>query len=377
MFYSLFFNIKKYYFDFCDLISIQFFLLPFFLFQNTFLQNLILFTIISAVFIIFFYYINIKKITNIKENNESYLYFLSHFFYFISCLLSINSCIIFINDIIKLYNQFELFYTCITILIILFLFIVINNRNEKINFIKSFIMTFLAFILIYSFLKIPKLITKNNSIIKNININFFNSIIYVFYFFFSSTYQFNFIKEKNENIDYTISFQENNFKYYLIIFFIITSLSILFCYSVFSIFPTINFTLNKTVSEILLKNLHSISIIHIMNVLIITLSFFQIYQMIIKNQTLIENIIQKVNIPYKISEIVIIAFIFLAILITNKIVLLQNIILSTFFATLSFICFIFNNITLNFCYIKNNFLSVILAIIFIVINIITIKELLI
>jgi hypothetical protein len=106
---------------------------------------------------------------------------------------------------------------------------------------------------------------------------------------------------------------------------------------------------NTTISEILLKQNPHNTAIHILNIIIIIISFFGIYTITLKCQKIIEKIIEKTTPDKAIPENIILFFVLSSILITSKIVISEqtNILFTTFFSTLSFLCYLTNTFTFS------------------------------
>lgn len=364
-FYTLFIEIN-------NIIGISAFLLPFYLCKNTLYANIILFFINAFFFIILFItHYRIKKNIVLGEvKKESYLYFLSDCFYYISILSIIMINIFYINSIIALYNNISFFYNVITIIVILFLFILIKNKSSSIECFLAVTKCIVFIYFAYCLFNIKNIagegIIENNTIIKNI----LDSIPLLFFSFLGNDYIFH-IEEDNEN--------QNTMNYTrIVITFVLVSLFYIFFYM--QLIKSFNYNIflyNTNISAILLKNyMRGLNVgIHFLNVLMILVSFFNIYTLILKCQKIIEKIIQKTNQYHIIPEIIILFFIFFSILVSSKILFIRNkiILIGVFFATLSFFCYLLNSFRSYFSLLDKCFIGITILFI-LIINIISANQ---
>jgi hypothetical protein len=354
--------------DINNTIGINIFLLPFYLYHDKAQYHVFIFSLISVLFVILF--ITCDKIQkNIFDNEQktnSYFYFLSDYFYYIELLCFININIFYINKIINLYNNLTLFYNAIAITILLFLFILIKNNTSNINKFIIAIKSIVFIPLIYLFNKIP-----NYDIAKTISHfqpNTICELIPIFFFsFLGNNEVFHIItqespEEKSNNDKNKI----NNIKI-ITNFIVITFIYKLLYQKKGGVVLNNILLLNTTLSEIVLKQNKHNNIIHILNILIILLSFLNIHNITLKCQKIINKIIQKTNPDKPLPENIILFFVLFSIIMGSKMIMSQekNIMLAVFFSTLSF----FNYIIHYFkCIVFNlNTLLIIISLLFIII----------
>lgn len=331
--------------DINNTIGINIFLLPFFLYHHSTQYDIPILWLISFLFIILF--ISCNKIKNNifydEEKKNSYFYFLSDCFYYIGLLCFINVNVFYINKIINLYNNLTLFYNAIAITILLFLFILIQNNTSNINKLVIIIKSIVFITLIYLFNELPNYNIKTT--ISSFKSNTICQSIPIFFFSFLGNDEIFHIDTK-ENIEEKFHKDNNQINYIKIItnFIVIACIyTLLYQKRGGVIFDNI-FLLNTTLSEILLKqNTHN-NIIHIVNILIISLSFLNIHNITLKCQKIIEKIIHKIKPDNPLPENIILFCVLSSIVMISKIVMSQekNIILAVFFFTLSFFNYIIN-----------------------------------
>jgi hypothetical protein len=332
--------------DINAIVGINIFLLPFYLYLQPSKSIISIFWIIALFFIILF--ITCNKIKNHilahKEKSSTYLYFLSDYFYYITLLCIMNTNIFYINKIFKLYNNIPLFYNAIAIVIILFLFILIKNNTSNINNILCTLKLMIIIPALYFLYRLP---VQAQHTINTVTINnLLESIPILFFSYLGNDAVFH-IDEKIED-----SIIENNtiqYKKIILPFVAISILYTLLYRKISGLFFQSILHPNTTISEILLKQNPHNTAIHILNIIIIIISFFGIYTITLKCQKIIEKIIEKTTPDKAIPENIILFFVLSSILITSKIVISEqtNILFTTFFSTLSFLCYLTNTFTFS------------------------------